>query len=84
MIFNILNFFRVEILRQVYKQMVKQFETEQIMNNLEEAIITKNIREIGYCNNRGSKVIDDIHENIRNTETCKEYSESTGGKSKSL
>ena len=48
--------------------MLKKFETDQVMNNLEEAIITKDFKTIGYCNNRGTKVIEDIHEMIKNNE----------------
>lgn len=36
-------------------------ETDSIMNNLEEAIITKSFKGIGYCNKRGFKVINEIH-----------------------
>lgn len=48
--------------------MKKQAETDKIMNNLEEAIITKSFKTIGYCNQRGSQVIDDIQEIIKNAE----------------
>lgn len=65
--FLVFDFFRVEAMREEYMKNKHHTETDRIMNNLEEAIITKSINGIGYCNKRGFKVISDINDCISNS-----------------
>ena len=66
LLFQVFHFFRVEAMRQDYKKIKYHTEQDRIMNNLEEAIITKSIKGIGFCNKRGFKIINDINEYITN------------------
>ena len=57
---SVLRFFRKDVIQQVNHTLQFQGEVVEMMKNLEEAILTRSSRGIGFCNNLGIKIMQEI------------------------
>ena len=57
---NVLRFFRKDVIQLVNHTLQFQGDVVEMMRNLEEAILTRSSKGIGFCNNLGIKIMQEI------------------------